>query len=371
MKNILITIFYADGLHGGVKYSAELGQYLNSIGYNVYICGVVTNDKTKAFFEQYNIKMFNVSEMPTDIYFDLIWAHHWPILPYLLRKGLQYHRLINSCISEFLPIDKPLFFTKSVDLFLTLTPKTKDMFINKYDIDGDIIHVLPNTAPDYFFDYQHDYARPLKSIAVVSNHIPTELAGALDILNSKGYNTIVYGGKNPVDIVPAVLTKHDVIVSIGKTVQYSLAMGIPVYNYDHFGGSGYITPENINVEESANFSGRSFFTKKTSEQIANEIVSQYYTALTQSSKLKNTAKKRYKLSTKINEILNIVNNVPLVKHVVENNSNRLYFDYCEFVINFSAVHISDMPQRNKRKKESRTQRLYRHIKTFISVPSGR
>ena len=46
-KNILITIFYANGLHGGVKYSVELSEYFQSIGYNVYVAGILTNYKTR------------------------------------------------------------------------------------------------------------------------------------------------------------------------------------------------------------------------------------------------------------------------------------------------------------------------------------
>lgn len=364
MKNILITIFYADGLHGGVKYTAEIGNYLHSIGYNVFCVGTLTNESTKRFFARNNVKLYNVFDFPTDTHIDIVWAHHWPILPYLIRKGLQYDKLINSCISEFLPIDKPLFFTKHVDLFMTLTQKTKDMFINEYDINGDKIHVLPNTAPDYFFDYKHDYSRPLKSVAVVSNHIPPELSGALDILETRGFDTIVYGGKNPVDIVPDVLLKHDVIVSIGKTVQYAMAMGIPVYNYDHFGGNGYVVPETIDIEESTNFSGRNFFTKKTASQIADEIVSQYVQTLAKCDELKKIAEQRYKVSIKINEVLNLLSNMPAVEHVVENNKNRLYFDYCEFVINSSARHANDLYIEKRKKKETGFQRLCRHLKNF-------
>lgn len=362
MKNVLITIFYADGLHGGVKYTAEIGNYLHSLGYNVVCVGALTNESTKQFFARNNVKLFNVFDFPTDIHIDIVWAHHWPILPYLIRKGLKYDKLINSCISKILPIDKPLFFTDAIDLFLTLTAKTKNMFINEYDIDADRIHILPNTAPDYFFEYKHDIKRKLKSIAVISNHIPCELSAALQILENQGYDTIVYGGKNPVDIVPDVLARHDVVVSIGKTVQYAMAMGIPVYNYDRFGGSGYITPENVLVEESANFSGRNFFTKKTAEQIADEIVSQYNTTLEQSDELKRIAEQRYKLSTKINEVLNILDNMTPVKHVSEENSNRLMFDYCEFVINYSAQHVNDLYNYKSKKHESSFQRLCRHLK---------
>lgn len=364
MKNVLITIFYADGLHGGVKYTAEIGNFLHSLGYNVFCVGVLTNETTKDFFAKNNVTLFNVLEFPIDIYIDIVWAHHWPILPYLIRKGLKYNKIINSCISKILPVDKPLFFINAIDMFLTLTDKTKNMFVNEYNIEADRIYVLPNTAPDIFFEYKHNMSRKLNSVAVVSNHAPSELLEAMQILEKSGYETVVYGGKNSIDITPDILSKHDVIVSIGKTVQYAMAMGIPVYNYDHFGGNGYIVPETIDIEESVNFSGRNFFTKKSARQIVNEIVSQYCATLSQTNTIKNIAEQRYKLSVRINNVLDILNNMSPVKHVVENNSNRLYFDYCEFVINFAASHINDLHPLKTKKQESGWQRLYRHLRHF-------
>ena len=67
MKNVLITIFYADGLHGGVKYTAEIGNFLHSLGYNVFCVGVLTNETTKDFFANNNVTLFNVLEFPIDI----------------------------------------------------------------------------------------------------------------------------------------------------------------------------------------------------------------------------------------------------------------------------------------------------------------
>lgn len=49
----------------------------------------------------------------------------------------------------------------------------------------------------------------------------------------------------------------DAVLTIGKTVQYSLSMGIPCYIYDHFGGEGWLTPETFDREAFYNFSGRS------------------------------------------------------------------------------------------------------------------
>ena len=367
MKNILITLFYADGLHGGVKYSAELGEYFHSLGYRVYLAGVKTNNTTQEFFKAHHVHLFNVKDFPTDIEFDIVWAHHFPILPYLIKhrgtgaqKTFKYKYLINSCISEILPIEKFMPFPKEIDMFLTLTGKLRSAFINDYNFPAARIHILPNTAPDMFFDYPCTPASdgPHK-IAIVSNHPPRELVDAIELFESAGIDVTMYGGANPVDITPAVLGQYDAIITIGKTVQYSLAMGIPVYNYDHFGGSGYITPDNIDVEEAANFSGRSFRTKKSAEQIVTEVKEQYARTLARVAELKSIAQSRYRLSTRVGAILETLQKTAPRGPIEITNENRLFFDYCEFIIEALARHDVEY----QKKRERPLHRIWRHIKT--------
>lgn len=338
-KNALITLWFADGLHGGVKYSAELGNYLNTLGYNVYLCGVVTNDMAREFFAKNNVRLYNVADFPTDIEFDLVWAHHWPILPYLIRRQLKYKRVINSSISHFLMIERPIWFHKNIDMCLTLTSQTKLLFTTKYNVPDKKIDTLPNTAPDAFFEYHHaPRGNTVKSVAFVTNHPPQEIWDAMEILRQNGIETVMYGmAATSVDITPDVLAAHDVIVTIGKTVQYALAMGIAVYNYDHFGGSGYITPENIDEEEAHNFSGRSHFTKKTGAQIAHEIINDFARAQQCHAQLQSIAAERYKLSTRIDAILNKLYSKRPVRHIKINNKNRIFFDYSEMIVNRYAL----------------------------------
>lgn len=337
-KKILITLFNANGMHGAVRYSAELGKFFHSIGYDVYVCAVVTSDTTNKYYAKNNVTAINISEFPTDIEFDIVWTHHWPVLPYLIYRGLKYKRIINSTISSILFIERPLWFTKNIDLHLTLTEKTRKTFIKNYGISKNKIFVLPNTAPDEYFEYPHTVNQNIKSVAVVSNHPPQEVLDALQILQNDGIDTIVYGKGNSIDITPEVLDKHDVIITIGKTVQYCLAMQIPVYNYDYFGGSGYITTQNISKEGKHNFSGRSFFTKKTAEQIANEIRTQYDSIKPQLVALKQIATQRYKLSDKIQQILNLLYTKPMCKPVKITPKNRLFFEYAGACIDLSAAH---------------------------------
>ena len=209
------------------------------------------------------------------------------------------------------------------------------MFVENYSVPESKIMVLPNTAPDEFFDYKFEPPTKLKNIVIVSNHPPKELKLAAQELRRYGVKTVCYGGKNSVNVTPELLSNFDCVVSIGKTVQYALAMGLPVYNYDHFGGNGYITTANIEEEERANFSGRSTFTKKSSVEIVSEILANYEVVLGQQQCLKQIAAERYLLSSRINNVMKHLNAQTSVSHIIENNTNRIFFDYCQYIIETS------------------------------------
>ena len=177
-KTFLITLWFADGLHGGVVYATELGRYFNSHGFNVYCAAVSMNDDVKKYMAISNIKLFRIDQLPLDINYDLIWAHHWPILPYLIGQGLKYNKkIVNSCISEFLPIEKPLFFKENIDIVLTLTENFSKLLKTQYGFGKNLMMTLPNTAPDEFFNVNKTLSDTPKKIAVISNHPPRELRG--------------------------------------------------------------------------------------------------------------------------------------------------------------------------------------------------
>ncbi len=344
-------------------YPTEVGMFFKSIGFDVHFVAVRINDVTQNFLAERGIKIYRVDELPTDDEYDIIWAHHFPILPYLIERGLKYKLLVNSCMSEFLSLERPLFFKENIDLILVLTDNLKLDLQKNYGFSDSLIMTLPNTAPDEFFAANKKLPLRPKKVAVVSNHPPTEL---------QNLEYDYYGAwcNNSVNITPELLTEYDVIVSIGKTVQYALAMGIPVYNYDHFGGSGYITPGNIEIEEAHNFSGRSFHTKKTAKQIQSEIILGYSEARKAAKKLKQIALSRYKLSVRLTEILETLNNLAPKPNVKITSENRLYFDYCKFIIEYA---LASLPQQDTggwqiqaiaQRAPRGLARLWHHIKTM-------
>jgi hypothetical protein len=179
-----------------------LGEYFLKQGYDVSIAAVRINTPLRRYAETLGLEVFCVNKLPVDVKYDIIWACHFPLLPYLIWKGIKYVRIINSMMSNFALLESPLFFK-----------------------------------------------------------------------------------------------------------------------------------ENIDIEEAHNFSGRSFCLKKTGEQIYNEIMTMTKDIIKrQCCKLKQIAAERYKLSKRIDEVLKMVESLPHKMPVEITKDNKLYFNYCKFIV---------------------------------------
>ena len=139
--------------------------------------------------------------------------------------------------------------------------------------------IFANPAPAEFANVAP--ARPdLKRILVVSNHIPQEVKEAQLLLLERGVDIELLGekGEQYTRVTANLLNQYDAIISIGKTTQYCLVAGKPVYVYDKFGGYGYLNEENFDLAAKNNFSGRGGVSK-TAQEITNELIAQYKQAL--------------------------------------------------------------------------------------------
>ncbi|WP_439565214.1 hypothetical protein, partial [Microcella sp.] len=99
------------------------------------------------------------------------------------------------------------------------------------------------------------------------------------------------------------LDGHDAVVTIGKTTQYALVMGVPVYSYDHFGGGGWITEQNLEREHYGNFAGRIERRVLTGEQIAAELSGGYAGARAFAQAYRPTACRRWSLTRQLEALL--------------------------------------------------------------------
>lgn len=136
-----------------------------------------------------------------------------------------------------------------------ISEKVKNANVQRFGIPESRIKVIPNSIPAPFSRKKKVCSPKIQKVCVISNHVPPELQ---ELYRNEEIVFDFYGTtfKNIVRITPEILERYDVVISIGKTVQYALGMSIPVFEYDRFGGPGYLTPEMFPAESASNFSGR-------------------------------------------------------------------------------------------------------------------
>ena len=169
-----------------------------------------------------------------------------------------------------------------------------------------VSYVFKNSVSDNFFSLPKRNNYTLKNIAIISNHVPEELYALKEQLNE--YNVQIIGaGNTPALVTPTILSNYDLIITIGRTVQQCFAANIPVYVYDHFGGPGYITKENIQKAQDFNFSGRGF-DKKQAQEIFQDIINNYDINVSNLSYLNEYAQENFSLTKTFNSMLQIATN---------------------------------------------------------------
>ncbi len=291
----------------------ELYEYFASHGHSVQIFTNFISDRFKSIITEKKLPIYDAQNFMSNQDFDLIWVHHGVLPRALLSRDRVIAKFIFHHMSPFEPFELPFLLnieSKSC-LILSNSEETKKKLV-EFGLAAQQIQVFNNPAPSAFWNEKRDN-KPLNNILVISNHLPDEALQAIDTLQNK-YSIRVLG-HGPASEGNRRLTKEDLdwadaIFSIGKSVQYGIVGGIPVYVYDIYGGPGWITDkETFNRALNFNFSGRGF-EKKTSDQIVSEIDDrQYYDrALSFLSNLSISERKQFQYNEKMKLVWDYVRN---------------------------------------------------------------
>lgn len=333
MKKFLLTGFYFEGYHGSMMHICEIAKYLKTQNYDVYIASMEITEEIKNYTKSLGLDLYYVYDLPLNVNYDYVLSYHFPLLTWLLGHGLKYDKLMYGSLSSFCELESPHFCCKYNVPMHIHSNECKDKFIEEYKMKPSSFYIMQNLVPAEYDICKYVPREELKNIAIVSNHCPEELRKSVDIFALQKINVDIYE-KNDIymPITPELLNRYDVVITIGKTVQYALVLGIPVYNYDYFGGSGYITLENMDREESYNYSGRSSCRKVSTENIVCEIGAYYSKVLKQMSEIKKIANERYNIRTNINNLIKYMDNLPHIDLKDSLKNDKLYYKYCTFFI---------------------------------------
>ncbi|PIT53456.1 hypothetical protein BHC44_05765 [Snodgrassella alvi] len=301
--NVLILTNHLADLCGSEIQVLEIYNYLKNRKHNVKIYANTMNYPIIQYFDK-NDLLTGIEHVDLDT-IDLVWSQHCLFASLfqnriyrelhikLISVHLSPYEMLELCSIPYMKLLKCVFVANSLE--------TKDKLIS-LGIDNNNIFVSNNCAPSEYLDNQLK-KKNLHNILVVSNHLPQEVIDAIDIL-SKKYQVTTIGGKKPVLVNPELIKKYDMLITIGKTVQYGLLSGVPVYCYDHFGGPGFLNSKNFNTARYYNFSGRGF-NKKTAKQIILEIEENFEYASDFSSQLSD--KSQFLLENFMEIIVNLKN----------------------------------------------------------------
>ncbi len=245
--------------------------------------------------------------------FGLLWGHHAPVLDYLiLQIGVEAERVVCRSLSPYEPLEAPPVYADRLSMFLVNSPETRDEAI-RLGVPSGRVEVFPNSVGKEAFQTLQTPEKKLATLAVISNHVPKEVEEACSALEEKGVKTTIHGlGHQVVVVDEELLRRYDAVLTIGRTIQTGMALGIPVYCYDRFGGPGWIMPENLEQASYYNFSGRCYNRKLQPDELVQEILDGYPAARLEAETLREVARERFDFEKNFDNVLNAIGNRPPV-----------------------------------------------------------
>lgn len=308
MRKVLITNQYFSDYSGSEIVSLELTKWFLENDYEVHLFAIRITDPLLSVLKELKVKI-TTDESELDEDYDLVWLHHFLMPSFLLKANTA--KVVFHHMSGTYPLELPLIpnLEKDLaDLVLSNSEETRDQIKEVYDLESE---VFGNPAPTEFLSSLKSTSTKVEKVTVISNHIPSELRETIELLKKSNVEVDVLGidENNFALVTPKIIQKSDLIISIGKTIQYAILSNTPVYCYDHFGGPGFLDAGNYEKAKYFNFSGRGF-NKKTSEHILEEIIGTPYIEVKNDfTEIATKAKSDFNLDTKMRKLIKDLNSM--------------------------------------------------------------
>lgn len=255
---ILLSNLHLKEFGGSELVTVELAEYYASLGHEVTLYSPKIGTPLLETIKRTNIKLTSnvpvASELKT---FNIVWSHHGLLLDQINSfNKLPHQTIVANHMSSYVREEEPKYDPSLVDLILANSEETRQAMGAEYQVK---CQLFQNPAPLTKEPICKIKERSTLLAMSVSNHRPAELLSfMLEQAGSKIAFTL-YGKHTNYTRIDGKLIRQinpDFIICNGKTVQYAMEAGVPVFLYDQFGGQGWLTEENFEVNEYHNFSGR-------------------------------------------------------------------------------------------------------------------
>ncbi|WLI76124.1 glycosyltransferase [Kosakonia sp. H02] len=316
MPRILITTNHLEKLQGSELVTLEAVQFFLEHGWDVGVfTHLIGGDVEQLFLQlehQERLLLTNDDNYPFEGDYDIVWLQHnvmnaW-LRSHIFEEGIRTRFIFNH-MSSFADMELPVPGIPENEMayrILAVSHECSDA-LKERGIDPDKIALLDNPVPDrYITAKAANPSSELKKALFISNHRPPELDEAVKLLTAEGVDCMLIGGNNKqVRVTPELISEYDLVITIGKSVQYSLVAGVPVYIYDLYGGDGYLTADNLEKSHYHNFSGRATNKKRSGDAICNEILSGYVDARSFVVNNRNEFASRWSLNNKLSALIDL------------------------------------------------------------------
>lgn len=290
---VLVTTAYLAEFSGSEVLALDVARYFNGFGADVTIATNFVNPLVRAAIPA-GIQLTDDVNGCDLRAFDLVWCQHSLVAQFSMRS-LQI-----VCEDGELPLIALVSLSRrerleSIDLVLanvlgspvmcnsSITQRhVRDRVTDDYR--GPIVS-FDNAPLDEFWSIRRQRdalasadtePRELRHVTAISNHPPQELSDALDMLERNGIAVQRLGRGAEYKLVgPGDFAETDAVISIGRSVHFALASGVPVFVYDHFGGDGWLTSATFARDLRHNFTGRPLNQRRPASELADEILSGY------------------------------------------------------------------------------------------------
>lgn len=314
--SILFTNLFLAARSGSELHVLELAKAFLAKGWDVTCYTLVLAYPLQDQFIQAGINVIRFGEEKLlENHYTVLYAQHHIVSDYIWDcTTVTFDKIVVASLGPQAEHEKLPSFSQNADLQVFTSYETLEHnHLNSPEIPT---HVFPNSVERSWFN-----CAPLRSlpktprhIAIITNHVAQELKD-LKVTAKNILCVDCYGYEScSVEVTPDLITSYDLVISIGRTVPLCFATRIPLYCYDIHGGPGYIDPNAIDCDSYFNFSGRSNPCKRNADELLNDIVTDYESAVHNLDALHQYASKH----------LDFANNFEKLYSAITSNQSRAH-----------------------------------------------
>lgn len=209
--------------------------------------------------------IFNVKPYDPNKHYDLGIINHRSCLNYLRDKNIA--RKIFTSHGIIPGAEKPI---EGADVYVGVSEEVA-FVIGELGFPAQVIR---NPIDVEGFNVRLDPSPTLRSVLFVSNNPPTVRPLIEQAVASLGLKLKMVGRGDQEPNIKRLMTKADIVISLGRGAYEAMALKRNVIVYDYMGADGVATPESLLEFRQNNCSGRRYGLKWTEKDL-REAITQY------------------------------------------------------------------------------------------------